>query len=219
MKRCLSPALAGTVLVWFGLAGPAVRADFIEWSYSWSRSPVTVAADNDGTGGINLVVNPAGLAAGDSDIIAVNLATFSSAPAGTPDRFTDRAYSLTLDLTDTASQAAGSLTFTGLLNGTLSESNANITNTFDGPLTQTLLLGGNEYSVTIGPFTPPGPPTAENLGSISARVSVQGTQPLPAPVQEVPEPSGLVLVSLGLVLVGLGCWWQSKRKAGSDSAW
>jgi LPXTG-motif cell wall-anchored protein len=55
--------------------------------------------------------------------------------------------------------------------------------------------------VQIGPFAPPGPPTANLSGSISAYVTVK----------EVPEPSTLALAGLCLALGGAGWWWKRTR--------
>ncbi|MCI0458246.1 MAG: hypothetical protein L0Z62_14875 [Gemmataceae bacterium] len=199
----------------------SVWADFIAWSYAWSRSPLVIAADGDGTGGISLATATDGQALGNSAIGAVVLTTFSSA-AGTIDLFTDKAYNLTLELTDQLSGASGSLTFHGLFNGTLTATAANISNTFTGATTQTLTLGDNVYTVAIGPYSPPGPPGDGSSGAIGAHVSVSGQPteppvqdpPGPAggpPVQDTPEPAGLILAGLGFGFLGLGCYWRARR--------
>ena len=53
------------------------------------------------------------------------------------------------------------------------------------PTVQALTLGGNKYTVTIGPYSPAGPPSASNAGSIAAHVDVVpgdgvGVQPVNA---------------------------------------
>jgi hypothetical protein len=60
------------------------------------------------------------------------------------------------------------------------------------------------YTVTIGPFAPPGPPTATNTGSISALANVT--------VSDVPEPSTFVLSGVCLSVFGAG-WWLRRRRA------
>lgn len=187
----------------------AVLADFIEWSYAWSRSPLVVAADGEGTGGISLATATDGQAVGNSEIVALNLTTFSSA-AGTIDLFTAKAYRLTLELTDQQSGATGALTFQGQFNGTLTTTAAFISNTFTGATTQTLPLGGNLYTVALGPYSPPGPPGDSSSGALSATVSVSALPAAP-PVQDTPEPSGLLLAGLGLGFLGLGCCWRARR--------
>lgn len=48
------------------------------------------------------------------------------------------------------------LNFSGRMTGTFSTDNyANILNTFTSPSVQTLVVGGNTYTVSIGPFSPP----------------------------------------------------------------
>lgn len=199
--------------------GGSVRADVIQWQYAWQSSPVAVAA---GTGGIAFTstspsqTNPLGLsAAGNSDIVATNLYVFSTASPTTPDNLgAGAAYSLTLTLTDSASgqssSNAGNFTFTGLLTGTFSASNSNITNTFTSPTTESMVLGGNTYTVTIGPFSPPGPPSTTNItGSIAAYVQV--TPGSGTGVQDVPEPSTMLLAGLGLSFLG-GAAWRKRRQ-------
>jgi hypothetical protein len=138
---------------------------------------------------------PGATAAGSSDIVATDLQTVSSADDDHPDRFTAQSYQLKLTLTDLASHAAGSLTFAGVFDGTISKLTSDISNTFTGPTTQTLTLGGNTYTVTIGAYTPPAPPNADNLGAIGAHAEVSVR-----PAQS-PEPSTLVLAGLALAAV------------------
>jgi hypothetical protein len=138
-----------------------------------------------------------------------------------PDHFTNKNYSLIVDLTDSASNKSGMLTFTGSLNGTLSLTSANIKNTFIGPLTQHLDLGGNLYTVTIGPYAAPGIPDSTQTGSISAHVSVQpegptgggSGGPVPPPSRQTPEPSTLLLAGLGLSALGMAGWRHRARLA------
>src|SRR5262249_27893176 len=126
----------------------AARADLIGWTYDWARTPLSVSADGSGTGTINLATNPGGQIVGDSNIVAVNLNTASSASDTAPDTFTNKAYSLTLTLTDGPSQATGQVTFNGHFDGMLSATNASIKNTFDGDTTQTVRIGRDFFTVT-----------------------------------------------------------------------
>jgi hypothetical protein len=199
------------------LSAAGVRADFVSWSYNWSRSPVAVGASAGGTGGLTLTDEPLNHADGTSDIVATNIRSFSSASRSHPDTFTNATYSLHLNLTDTASGATANMTFTGFFSGTLSATSANIANTFTGPTTFSQTLGGHVYTVTIGAYAPPGPPTASNAGSISAHVGVDeftppgpGPGPTPGP-SNAPEPSTLLLSGVGVGLVGLGRWFKRKR--------
>jgi hypothetical protein len=205
-------------------SGTSARADFINWTYSWTHTPTVVAADKGGTGGVSLTNHQGGTGSGNSDVVATQITTFSSATVNAPDHFTNKNYSLILDLTDSASHQSGMLTFNGTLNGTLSATSANIKNTFLGPLTQHLDLGGNLYTITIGPYAAPGIPDAAQTGSIGAHISVlpessQGGVSgggSPPPSHGAPEPSTLLLAGLGLsalVLVGWRRWTRGRSLA------
>lgn len=191
------PTLAGVSLVLL-LARPAgARADLIPWVYNWSRSPTEIRADAPGTSYITLTDETAKVAVGDSNIVATNLRTFSTASPTNPDRFTAKPYALTLNLTDVQSKRTGSLTFTGEIDGWLSAQNSVLSNTFTGETTQTLLLGGSRYTATIGPFSPPGTPDSANAGAIAALVQIK-VQAIVA----LPEPGALALAALGAALLG-----------------
>jgi hypothetical protein len=190
--------LRGVVLAVLLTTGTAARADLVHWSYSWSRSPSQVQADAPGTSYISLSDEAVRQVVGDSDIVSTNLRTVSSAPDGTPDHFTNKPYVLTLTLTDQASNVSGNISFSGVFNGTVAAHSANISSTFTGPTSQTIVLGNYKYTVTLPYYTPPGPPDATNAGSISAHVTV--TMEL---VKNLPEPSSLLLAGLGVLLVSL----------------
>ena len=218
MKR--STLLFASALAVLIALGGSVRADLIAWTYSWQRDPVSIAADGAGTGGVSLT-NEANAkdAAGNSDIVATNLRVFSTASASTPDQLvTNGAYTLSLTLIDGTSPTgpSGTVTFTGKLSGTFSANNSNITNVFNSPTAQSVVLGNtttgfNTYTVTIGPYSPPGPPSASNAGSIAAFVAVTpGTGGGGVGVQDVPEPSTMLLAGLGLSFLG-GAAWRKRR--------
>jgi hypothetical protein len=210
MKRFTSLVAPAFVLLFF--AGTNARADFIPWKYNWERSPVAISADAPGSGGVSLTNEPEKEATGSSDIVATNLKVFSSAPAEDPDQLiTGGQYTLTLKLTDAESGEFATLSWNGKLTGTFSKESSNLNNAFDPstPLTRTVTLGDNDYTVTMGPYSPPGPPSASNAGSIGAHVDVNAT-PIPGPVEEVPEPSTLLLSGLGLSILGAARWRQRR---------
>jgi hypothetical protein len=198
--------LAATVLSPLFTAA-AAHADPIGWSYAWSTTTAAVPGDQGNSGEVIFTAQPGGTSGGKSTITAAAVSTLSDAPASNLDTFTGEKYSLTLTLTDTASGKSGTLTFTGKLFGTLGQGSANITSTLDSPLTQTLVLGNDTFKVTIGPFTPPGPPSATQSGAVSATVdpSAGGTPP-PA---QAPEPTALVLAGLGAA----GAFAARRRRA------
>jgi hypothetical protein len=210
MKRFLHLFASSAVVL---LAAASVRADVVPWTYSWQRDPISIAADGGGTGGVSLTSEALPKqAAGNSDIVATNLRIFSSATAAVPDKLQNNgAYVLSLTLTDSTSGNSGTLTFAGKLSGTFSVGNSNITSVFNSPTEQKLTLGDNVYDVTIGPYSPPGPPSASNAGSIAAHVDVLplsggGGGPPPGGggggISDAPEPSSILLSCLGLTFVG-----------------
>jgi hypothetical protein len=216
MKKLFVCALAASLAAALLWASPA-HASFVDWSYNWGRSPIAVSANAPGTGGISLTDETGQDASGSSDVVATNLRTFSSATRAKPDTFTNKTYTLTLSLKDDASGKSATLTFGGVFNGTLTAVNSNITNKFTGTTSQTVTLGGNSYSVVLGSYAPPGPPSAINAGSITAHVFVNepigpsggggsgggGSGPTGPPGGSLPEPSTLVLSCLGLSCLGM----------------
>jgi hypothetical protein len=185
--------------------GLTARADLVPWTYTWDRNPIIVAA---GTGGVTLTNEPLTPASGNSDIVATNLKVVSSADPATPDVLKNGSYKLTLNLTDSTSGATGSLTFGGMLTGTFSKGSSQLMNVFTGTTTQSLVLGGNTYTVTIGPYSPPGPPTEALSGSIGATVTVTAG----SNTHGTPEPCTAVLAGLGLSFAGLTSWRLRRRR-------
>lgn len=195
-------ALGGLTWILLLIAAADARAELIQWSYNWSRSPVNVHADSPGTGYVSLTDEGMKSASGNSFLVAANLQAHSTAPIDNPDVFTNKPYTLNLFLQDQDSQKSGTVTFTGELNGTLTAESSNIRNTFVGQTTQTLVLGDHQYTVTIGPFTPPGPTGAVNVGSIAARAEVSVST-----IFHLPEPS-----SGALALVAACGWFMGRRR-------
>ncbi len=193
--------LFGTGIACLLLVGSSARADFINWSYEGSGSPV-VMADNTSTTGVNFSYDPKTSVVGDSAVAVANLWTFSQTQAPSADTLTHAGYNLSLNLTDAASGQSGTVNFQGELNGNISAKSALLTNSFLGSTVQSVVLGSNLYTVALGAFAPPGPPTASNAGSISAQITVQPNS--------VPEPSALLLAALGFGGLGFVSWrrWQ-----------
>lgn len=225
-------------------AGPILWNNDIAWSYRSAPSPTTIPADwvayplsgtaiwwpppwpppFSGQGSLHLSDGPVHHLTGSTDIIATRVWATSQAPKWFPAQFTNAAYRLSLILTDQASGKSGVVTFRGLFNGSLWAHGANISNRFIGPLSQTLILGLDVYTVTIGPYLPPGPHGWWDAGAIGAHVDVHFLEPPPwiLDAQELassapatvhsPEPSSLSLAALGLSGLGLVVW---RRRRGS----
>jgi hypothetical protein len=194
--------LGGAAIVLLLTFGGSARADLIYWTYNWSRSPANVMADSPGTSYIALTDEGLHQAVGDTDVVATNIRAFSTAPPTDPDHFTAKPYTLSLFLMDQASAISGTITFNGQFDGTLSALSSNITNTFTNAVTQSLVLGTNRYTATIGNYSPPGPTGSSNSGSISAHATVT----VESLLNDVPEPSTLALAGLALPLLGVAAW-------------
>jgi hypothetical protein len=196
--------LCGTGVALLLLVGSTARADFVSWTYQGSGTP-TLTAGNASTTGVNFVYDPLTSVVGNSAIAVANLWTFSQTQPPGADTFTNAGYTLALNLTDGSSGKSGTVSFQGLLNGTVSTRSALLTNTFLGSTVKSVVLGANVYTVALGNYAPPGPPTASNAGSISAQITVQPSL--------VPEPPALVLAALGLGGLGFVSWrrWQAAR--------
>jgi hypothetical protein len=197
------------------LSAADVRADLIPWMYNWSRWPSQLNADAPGTGYITLTDESLKTVVGDSDIVASNLRAVSTAPPTAPDVFTNAQYNLALYLRDLDSGEDATLTFTGVLNGTVTAQSSNVKNTFTGLTTQSIVLGGNLYTATMTSYTPPGVPGAANPGAIGAHAMVTVIN-----LAELPEPTTLTLTGLGLGLLGLSRLRRrfSYRRAGAEAS-
>jgi hypothetical protein len=227
VQRHCALILPAVLIVLFTF-GNTVNAGPVVWDYKWEATPLVIHSDpvivplgggvppgvvidppppplGDGT----LMLHPGHIhhgMIGSSDVDPVHIRTHSGAPWWFPAHFTDATYSLKLWIEDEKSEKWGSVTFTGKFNGTLWEHGALIKNTFTGPLTQTLVLGDDLFTVTIGPYLPPGPPGRGDAGGIGAEVDVRRR----CDPQVTPEPSALVLSSLG-ALCGV-VWWRRRER-------
>jgi hypothetical protein len=184
----------------------------VQWTYNFTPSSPFVQADNKDGGTVSFTNEPTKAATNSSDVVVTNLRVSSTAPASSPDTLTTSgAWKVSLTLTDTASGASTTMYFGGKLSGTFSQFNSNVTNTFTGQQTYTWTApDGNKYTVSLNGYTPPGPPTASNAGSISAFVQVTPATG-PHTGGSAPEPSTLVLSCLGLSFAGLASWRKRRR--------
>lgn len=197
MKRWSGRMLAAASAL-FLLAASPVRADLLpSFSYSWDQSPTTIAADGNGTGSISISVG-SGTATAPSSIVAANLSVITSALAPTLDTYTNKAYQLTLTLTDTASGQTGTFVFNGVLNGSANTTSSNFTNSYVSATTVTDHIGAYNYTVQILPPVLPPIANGTTQGGISAQVTAS---PYSSPLQNTPEPGTLLLAGLGLPLV------------------
>jgi len=214
MKRLLISSLAALALLLSGGAGAQATVmdpETVAWTYNFSPGAPAVIADTSPGAGVSFTNEPTKGAVGSSDVVASNLRVFSAATSASPDKLTSNgAYSLNLTLTSAAAgpPQTANLTFTGKLKGKFSTESANISNMFGPNSTQTVLLAGYNFTVSLIAYTPPGPPDQSNAGSIAAHVTVSAVT---TPAQ-VPEPSTVLLSSFGLSLLG-GAAWRKRRKA------
>jgi hypothetical protein len=174
------------------LAAVPVRADFLGWQYDWSVSPTTIPTNGGnlqmiGFSGTSTVLSESVPAMG----ITAPTAAQESAIASTP-------YQLTLALTDLALNDNGKVTF----NGTLSGSFANLSNSLTGPTTKQIMLGTNNYTVSLGAFQ--APRSDFPAGVLTATISA-----VPE-AQTVPEPATLALTACALPGLALGVWRRRK---------
>src|SRR5262249_8677628 len=100
----------------------------------------------------------------------------------------------------------------GSFSGTITHHSANVQLTFTSPMTETLTLGRNQYAVALGTYTPPGPPSAVNAGSLSAFVSVTPASGGEGGNGSASEPATLTLDCRGFPFIGLYGWLKRKSK-------
>jgi len=222
MKRIfLVLATAVVVLPW--LTAARVQADMIQWTASASvvvanGSGGIMSNSYPGVSGSNVTISTSGLSTTGTNAETVSVVYLNAGYIGNlgsidsdfggPSSY----YQLNLTLRDQASGASGTLTFNGYFGGDLylTPGGGNtLTNNFVGPTTESLKLGSNLYTVTIGPTVVPqvfmGTPDWSNAGSISASISVQPV------TSATPEPSSLLLACLAVPPLGLARWLRRRR--------
>jgi hypothetical protein len=180
------------------------------WIYHSTPVAGLLPADN-GKGVPITLAGASGLVYNDSYIL---LATVQPTLSGTTaETFTHTNYQLALKIGDLTLN--GTLYFTGELNGTVGpNSSLLLNNTFTGPTTQSLSLGNQVYTVTIGPFAPPAAGDLHGL-SVSSPGAIYALATVSIP--DVPEPSTLVLSGLALSVFG-AAWWRRRRSARAPAA-
>jgi hypothetical protein len=223
MSRPFSAAGAALILVLLA-AGPA-GAD-PSFQYSWSVSPGTIttvsASDliTPGTGTITLT-SPGGpfTAVGGTDTVAATVKAVSTALSTNPDVIPLQLsgnYTLTLSLTDQASQTSASVSFTGMLSGTLSATGNNTQNlilgTTDsngsnpGQTEDVVVLGNTAYTVAYTGYLAPGLLAEGSLGGIGFNINTTPATPTGSPLPGaigLPEPGSAVLAVVGTILSAL----------------
>lgn len=211
-KKHSLPTCAGIALALLVLTHTSARADLI-WGYNWEPSTGKVYANGGGSGYLKLTDEPAKTATGSSNTVVTNLQAVSTAAYNTPDIFNKAPVSYSLQMQDLASKATDTLKFSGSFSGIISGNYSKVQFASSAPLSQTVTLGGNTYTVAIGNYTPPGPPGVVNSGSLNAFVTVTpGSGGGGGSISSTPEPATLSLAWLALPFVGLYGWRKRKTK-------
>lgn len=204
-------ALGVSLLGGFAQANP-LAPDQVQWRYDWSATPTAVQSNNSPTGVVTFTNEQPTYATGSSDIVATNLRVASTLPASAPNVLTTNgAYTLTLNLTmvEDGTPYSGTHTFSGKLSNTFSSEGANVKNVFNpgAGSSHEFILGSYLFTVTLDAYTPPGPPSATNPGSISAHVEVE----IRPDLAQLPEPGTMVLGGMALTFFG-GAAWRKRRQ-------
>jgi len=165
--RPTASLLTVTLAALISLAGGTAGAATIKYSISTTTNPRYVLAANGGTGGVALtnMVSTTYTAAVQTFTPTV-LSAFTSASPKTPDKLINQSYTITVKIRDDASGATGQLNFKGTLNGTMSATGYQLSNSISAPATQKIHLGKFWYEVTVGPTS---------LFSSGGFASVKGT--------------------------------------------
>jgi hypothetical protein len=213
MRERHLPILLGAACVGALVAATSAQAAFVPWTYKWDTNVPFVSSTN-GQGRIYLSDGPLSPAVGSSDVVVTNLRTASTSALGVFDKFDHAPFSVSITITDTNSGKVGSLTWNGYFQGDITSGSANVWDVWTSPIVQSLKLGQDTFKVSIGRYSPPGPPGISNSGSISGHVDAIS----PHDPAHAPEPSGALLACLGGSCLSLASWrkWRQARGQRSD---
>jgi hypothetical protein len=207
------------------LAAGSARAGNISYNYDWTKTTDFV---NSGTGSILFATaSGTGQGPGSMNVMGATVTSNSNAAPAAPDVFNGQSFTATVLITDLASSMTDKVSFVGHLFGALTQNSAAITGKFDSPMQQTLHLGANLYTITIGPFIGPNfngasassvGHIAGATGSLNATIGVQPFSttpppPPPPPPSQAPEPTALLLAAVGLGGGLFGVRRAARRKA------
>jgi hypothetical protein len=153
------------------------------FNYFWSMTPSTVITGANprthtgiSTGSVDFaLVRPdytgAPLGGAATGIRLGTITTLSSASDKVPDVY-HSAFTLTLRIADAASGRSGTVSFKGLITGTLSASKSNLTITFQRSLSQKVTIGNHLYTVTVpSTLKPNGPHERPTMVYVSVQAS------------------------------------------------
>jgi hypothetical protein len=210
-KKHSSPLSAAVAFALFLLANNSARADLIPWGYNWQPSTTHLNANAGGSAYLKLTNEHPYSATGSSNTVITNIQSVSTAPYDAPGVFSRAPISFTLTLTDFNSSKSDNLTFSGAVTGAVTGDSSNVQLSFTSPTTQIVTLGGDKYTVTVGTYTPPGPPGESNYGGLNAFVTVTQSSSGGGGISSVPEPATLTLAGLAVPCLGLVCSGRKRR--------
>lgn len=190
----------------------SARAEYLNWSYSWSMVPPSITSKT----GLAGVVGATGFGVGTADPIqAVTLSTFTTGSSTAPEdvEIESSPYDLSVTLQDTGNPALlpQTLTFKGAMSGIVSTAEVTVSNSFVSSLAS-VVMGDYLYTVTLTDYTSP---TLNSTGSITAQIVVTRNDDGGGQVTKTPEPSSLVLAALVIPIV---LWYRMRRQGQVSTA-
>lgn len=210
-KKHTLPLSTAVALALFLSANNSARADLIPWGYNWQPSTTHLNSNAGGSAYLKLTNEHLQSASGSSNTVVTNIKSVSTAPYSTPGVFNQAPISFKLTLTDFNSSKSDTLTFSGAFTGAVTGDSSNLKLSFTSPTTQIVTLGGDKYTVTVGTFSPPGPPGDSNYGGVNAFVTVTQSSSGGGGISSVPEPATLTLAGLAVPCLGLLCSGRKRR--------